>query len=268
MPIIPLRPIRRRSEEDFHGLDYRVMGFAFAVQIELGRLFEETVYKNELNYRLLKNGIEAVREFPVLLSYESFEKTFFIDLFVDGGIVYEAKVASALTASHRSQTLNYLFLTDTQHGKLINFRPGEVEHEFVSTKLDYESRRQVRISDDSWINVDRESSRLKQLVTELIQDWGAFLSLDAYRDAVVHFFGGVDEVCRDAELTYEGRLLGKQSVNCLTPETIFAFSAIGEGYASMRHQLQRMLNLMRPKHLQWVNLHQQHLRFATLARSP
>ena len=266
MPIVPLDRIKQRTEEQFHELDYRIMSLAFAVQNELGRLYEEGVYKNELSHRLLKSGIDSRREFQVRLMHGTFEKDYFIDLLVDGGVVYEAKVASALTGCHRTQTLNYLFLTNTHHGKLLNFRPVEVEHELVSTQLRLETRRQVQILDGDWQSVDRESARFKEIVTALVLDWGACLSLDAYREAAIHFFGGSAEVCREEELIYEGRPIGMHAVNHLTPNTIFAFSAIGEGISAMRKQLQKLLNMTRQKNLQWVNLHLQKLQFTTLIR--
>lgn len=39
-----------------------------------------------------------------------------------------------------------------------------------------------------------------------------------------------------------------------------------DDFYKLDYQLQKMLNLMRPKYLQWVNLHLQALQFTTLAR--
>jgi len=267
MPLVPLHPIRRRSQDDFHQLDYKVMAVAFEIQNDLGRIYDEVVYKRELGYRLAKAGIEVAREFAIRAQHADFERSFFIDLLVDQGVVYEAKTAATLNDAHRSQVLNYLFLTDTQHGKLVNFRPVKVEHEFVSTQLTLAARRDIQFVDHDWLRVNSESLRLRELVAGLLTDWGAFLSLEAYRDALIHFFGGTAEVCRETELILAGRVVGAHRVNVIAPDTILALSAISYDLDGMRQQLLKLLRLTRYSYLQWVNIHSQTIRLTTLALS-
>ncbi len=267
MPLVPLHPIRKRSQDDFHQLDYKVMAVAFEIQNDLGRIYDEVVYKREFCWRLERAGINVAREFPIRARHADFERTFFVDLLVDGGVVYEAKTAVALTDAHRSQTLNYLFLTDTQHGKLINFRPVKVEHEFVSTQLTLAARRDIQVMGRAWMRVNPESSRLRELIVGLIADWGAFLSLEAYRDALIHFFGGTLEVCREVELIFDGRSIGTHRVNVISPDTIFALSAISFDFTGMQQQLLKLLHLTQYSYLQWVNIHSHSIHLTTLARS-
>ncbi|MFQ5864676.1 MAG: hypothetical protein ACE5IW_05540 [bacterium] len=51
MPIklsVQSRPI---SYDDFHSLDYEVMGIVFSIHRDLGRFWNEKIYQNELAYR-------------------------------------------------------------------------------------------------------------------------------------------------------------------------------------------------------------------------
>ena len=48
MPITMSTRVRRLSQSEFGELAYEVMGCVFAIHDELGRLFDETLYKREL----------------------------------------------------------------------------------------------------------------------------------------------------------------------------------------------------------------------------
>jgi GxxExxY protein len=266
MPLFPLRPIKRRSQDDFHQLDHKVMSVAFATQNDLGRLYDEIIYKREFALRLAKAGISVAREFSVRAQHGDFERSYFIDLLVDEGVVYEAKAVASLSDAHRSQSLHYLFLTETQHGKLINFRPIKVEHEFVSTQLTLADRRDFHILDQGWQRVNAESLRLRELISNLVRDWGTFLSLECYRDALIHFFGGEPSVSREIELTFERRVIGTHRVNLLSADTIFALSAILSDFEGMRQQLLKLLHLTPCAYLQWTNIHSHTIRLTTLSR--
>ena len=58
------------------------------------------------------------------MQFESFCKTYYLDLLVGGGAIFELKAVAALAEGHRRQLMHYLFLTDLPHGKLVNLRPG------------------------------------------------------------------------------------------------------------------------------------------------
>lgn len=91
-----------------------------------------------------------IPERPIEVTYPDFSKTYYIDMLVDGSALYELKTASTRVAEHRGQALQYLLLAGLNHGKLINLRPPSVEHEFVSTKLTNEKRRQFRVREEQW----------------------------------------------------------------------------------------------------------------------
>jgi len=56
MPIQHGIQIKLLSDEDFHALDYEVMGLAFAIHDEMGRFWSEPIYQNETdNYFVTKS---------------------------------------------------------------------------------------------------------------------------------------------------------------------------------------------------------------------
>jgi hypothetical protein len=63
------------------------------------------------------------------------------------GAIFELKAVEALTDRHRGQLLNYLFLADLPHGKLVNLQPQRVEHEFVNAPIRSHERRDFTVID-------------------------------------------------------------------------------------------------------------------------
>ena len=51
MPIIIRTPLRRLSQAEFGDLAYAVMGCVFQIHSEMGRFFDEKIYKRELAHR-------------------------------------------------------------------------------------------------------------------------------------------------------------------------------------------------------------------------
>ncbi len=73
-----------------------------------------------------------------------------------------------------------------------------------------------------------ESAQLKTKFTDLLQGWGAFLDFNLYREAITHFRGGAEKVCRPVEICSGKRLLGHQTVHLLTmilSSMVLSFSA-------------------------------------------
>jgi GxxExxY protein len=151
MPVTcPITP-RLLSQEDFAQMDYRVMGCAFESQNELGRLCDEVIYQNDLAARLQAAGLDPVRrEVPVTVTYRDFATTYRLDLVVADAAIYELKTEARLAADHEAQLLNYLYLFGVQHGKLLNFRPAQVESRFVNTTLTAQARRELELNTERW----------------------------------------------------------------------------------------------------------------------
>ena len=138
----------RLDQEEFHALDNKLMGIVFDVHNQLGRFLDEAIYKREIAFRWQGAGFGTAQcEVAITVTHQSFRKDYFIDLLLNRGLILEAKTTESLVAAHRAQGLNYLFLTGLQHGRLVNLRPPQVEHEFLSTKLTSAKRHRFEILD-------------------------------------------------------------------------------------------------------------------------
>lgn len=154
MPIDFDQRIRAISQDEFHKIDYEVMNLAFSIHRLLGRLCDERIYQHELAHQCKKRFDSVVIEEPVVVSYRDFRKPYSMDMLINHAALYELKAVSAIHAGHKKQTLQYLMLAELHHGKIVNFRPQSVQHEFISTRLTKQKRFRYQVDDEAWREVD------------------------------------------------------------------------------------------------------------------
>lgn len=163
MPIEVDSEIRIFNRDEFHSLAHRVLGIAFDVHNEFGRLLDESIYKRAIALRCAAAGIvPALQEVQITVRFEGFVKTYFMDLLFAFGLMVEAKTAKSLTKAHFAQTLHYLMLTGMSNGLLVNLRPERVEHQFVSTTLDLAERRRFTIHEAGFQPINEPSRWLRE----------------------------------------------------------------------------------------------------------
>lgn len=264
MPITISHPIKMLSEQEFHDLDFQVMKLAFKIQNELGRFYDEKIYQNELIRLCQYNGIEIASEVKISLTHKTFKKELFIDLLMNHGAIYELKAATAIVTDYRIQTLDYLLLTATKHGKIINFRPTSVQHEFVSTTLDPIDRRTVSVHDTLWFNQSETAQQLKTITLDLLTDWGAFLDARLYKEAICHFFGGTEQITRPVEIIRCGTCLGSQKIPLLSKTETFCISSLKNGISAYHEHLKRFLGNTKLQTLYWINLNGHQINFSSI----
>lgn len=110
---------------------YALMGAAFEVHnVQGGGLLEE-IYQQSLEIELELRGIPFRRKEELKVYYKGreLEKRYIPDLFVHERIVVELKSVSALAPEHEAQLLNYMRITRSPIGYLINFGPvGKLQY--------------------------------------------------------------------------------------------------------------------------------------------
>jgi GxxExxY protein len=110
---------------------YALMGAAFEVHnVQGGGLLEE-IYQQSLEIELELRGIPFRRKEQLKVYYKGreLEKRYVPDLFVYKRIVVELKAVSALAPEHEAQLMNYMRITRTPIGYLINFGPiGKLQY--------------------------------------------------------------------------------------------------------------------------------------------
>ena len=102
---------------------FAIRGAIFEVYRELGNGFREEVYQQCLERELALRGIpfEAKKELRIFYKGEPIDKTYIPDLFCFGRVIVEIKVVERLSKEHRAQLMNYLKLTHSRLGLLVNF---------------------------------------------------------------------------------------------------------------------------------------------------
>jgi hypothetical protein len=92
MPIRLGANIRRLDQAAFGEIAYAVMREAFKVHAEFGRLFDEKIYQRTLAGRLPG----ALTGVPIEAAFDGFSKTYYLDLLVAEGAIFELKAAESL----------------------------------------------------------------------------------------------------------------------------------------------------------------------------
>ena len=102
---------------------YAIQGAVFAVYKEMGNAWHEEVYQQCMERELSDRGIpfEAKKTLPIYYKGTPIEKTYEPDLWCYGKIIVELRAVGSLVDEHRSQLLNYLRLTKSRLGLLVNF---------------------------------------------------------------------------------------------------------------------------------------------------
>ncbi len=103
------------------------------VHNELGFGLLEAIYQEALAVELSLRNIPFKKEAPLTCHYKNQElmKKYFADFICYNKIILEIKAVSELDDSHFSQILNYLNITNSKLGLLINFGSDTLEYRRV-----------------------------------------------------------------------------------------------------------------------------------------
>ena len=103
-------------------LTAQIIQCAYTVHNTLGFGFLEAVYQNALLIELEKNGLKAVKETPIRVSYSNqIVGDYVADILVEDKIILELKSVKELHPAYEAQLTNYLKATGLEVGLLINF---------------------------------------------------------------------------------------------------------------------------------------------------
>ena len=262
MPVHCSIDIEPLSTEAFRELDYKVMRHAFESQNDLGRLADERIYQNDLAERLRGDGIPVMQEIEVILSYEEYRKSLYLDLVVANQGIYELKVAKAISDAHVGQLLTYLLLLDLPRGKLLNFGSSKVESRFVNAPFRTAQRRSFRVVDNEY----QGPEHFKNLVVGLLRDWGTALTISLYQDALIVHLGGYDQVDVMMSMQRDKVSLGNQRFYLVTPESAFKITSLNRKVEAFEQQLARLIHYSPLNAIHWVNVGQEEVMLKTVLR--
>lgn len=88
----------------------------------LGKGLAEKVYENALCIEFEEMDIPYVQQMPLSVEYKGHNVGNYVaDFFVDDKIIVELKAVTAISQEHIAQTLNYINLTHSKVGYILNF---------------------------------------------------------------------------------------------------------------------------------------------------
>jgi GxxExxY protein len=262
MPVSLPFPLRRLSQREFADIAYQVMRHVFDIHNKIGRFFDEKIYKRELAHRL--PGVRL--EVPIDVTFDSFQKQYFIDVLAGDGALFEFKAVEALAGRHRAQLLQYLLLCGVSHGKLINVRAADVEHEFVNTSWEHADRVKFAVHVRDW-NISLPGvSRLQEVLIPVLRDLGTGLEIALYEEAVMHFFGGRDQVEVDVGVEIDGHSPGQQCARLIGPGVALKITGFDADLEPFEVHARRLLSHLDLRAIAWVNVNMKAVTFTTLQR--
>jgi len=100
-----------------------ITGEAMKVHREYKPGLLESAYEAALKYLLEQRGmkVEQQKPLPIFWKDVKLDQSYRMDLVVNDNIILELKALSYVNDDHRRQLFNYMHLTHTEYGMLINF---------------------------------------------------------------------------------------------------------------------------------------------------
>ena len=114
-----------REEETF-----KIIGVCMEVHRNLGPGLLEVVYKDALEIEFKANDIPFEREKEFSIEYKGMilPHKFYADFIVNEDIVLEVKAVKEFSGEHTAQVLNYMKLSNSEIGLLVNFQNKSLQH--------------------------------------------------------------------------------------------------------------------------------------------
>ncbi len=119
-----------KSDFQFQEETGKIIGLCMEIHRYLGKGFLEIVYKDALEYECIKSEIPFEREKKYVVNYKEIvlPHHFYADFILFGKIIVEIKSQSGISSDHSAQLKNYLAVSGSPVGLLINF--GEKSLQF------------------------------------------------------------------------------------------------------------------------------------------
>ncbi len=117
----------------YEDLTYQIIGCCMEVHKELGKGFNEVVYKDALEIEFQMNDIsyEREKEYQILYKGRKLPRKYNADFVVFNKIILEAKAIDKFSSGNLKQTLNYLAASKMRLGLLVNFGEDSLNYKRV-----------------------------------------------------------------------------------------------------------------------------------------
>lgn len=109
---------------------YNIIGAAMSLYNEIGSGYSEPIYQECLSVLCSERNIPWEREKLLKMYFHGIEleKTYKADFVCYDDIIVELKAVTELLSEHRAQLFNYMRITNSKFGILINFGESQKLH--------------------------------------------------------------------------------------------------------------------------------------------
>ena len=109
---------------------YKIIGICMEVHRNLGPGLLEIIYKDALEIEFKENNIPFEREKEFTIEYKGkvLPHKFYADFIVNKDIILEVKSVKEFSNEHIAQLLNYMKLSDSEIGLIVNFQTKSLHH--------------------------------------------------------------------------------------------------------------------------------------------
>jgi GxxExxY protein len=109
---------------------YKIIGICMEVHRNLGPGLLEIIYKDALEIEFKENNIPFEREKEFTIEYKGkvLPHKFYADFIVNEDIILEVKSVKEFSNEHIAQLLNYMKLSDSELGLIVNFQTKSLQH--------------------------------------------------------------------------------------------------------------------------------------------
>ena len=98
----------------------------------------------------------------------------------------------------------------------------------------------------------------------LLRDWGGFLSIALYQEAIEHFLGGREMVEIPVDFVVDAQVVGRQRLRLLDGTTAFAITVVKDNPQLYEEHLRRLLKHTPLHAVEWVNMVSHDITFKTV----
>ncbi|PIF60294.1 GxxExxY protein [Flavobacterium plurextorum] len=109
---------------------YTIIGICMEVHRNLGPGLLEVIYKDALEVELKENNIPFEREKEYSIEYKGriLPHKFYADFVINEDIILEVKAIKEFSTEHIAQILNYIKLSNSEVGLLVNFQTKSLQY--------------------------------------------------------------------------------------------------------------------------------------------
>lgn len=117
----------------FKDESYQIIGICMEVHKILGKGFLEIVYKDALEYEFKSRNILFEREKEFSINYKNLilPHKFYADFVLFNNIILEVKAVNGIVDEFIKQTLNYLAVSKSKLGLIVNFGEDSLKYKRV-----------------------------------------------------------------------------------------------------------------------------------------